>query len=906
MKPQKLVMSAFGSYATETVIDFSDKNHGVFLITGDTGAGKTTIFDAIVYALYDRTSGGARETYDMRSQYADPDTPTFVEYTFTYGNDTYKIRRNPKYTRPGRRRNKDGTYKETTEQPGAELTLPDGRVFPGRIKETNEKIVEIIGLDESQFTQVAMIAQGQFMQLLRASSASRKEIFAKLFHTGSYAGLQEELRKKTRSLQEELDNNKKLCEQEIAGIRASDGVLFSFLEHDLQEVLHSLKELLEKDRKKEREQQELLEQTRRRIEEKSGSLASAKQTEELFAHLESAGREAERLQKLSAGIKEKEGRLVQAKKALLVKQEEEKYQKGSLLLKEGEKRLHSFYHTLQEITDELEQCAKEQLLAAKEKEEKEPQYREQLLRIRASLPMYEQVQSLEAEQKERTGQLLLLKEQETEKRQLLENAQEELVRLHEKTQQALQAYQQANDDFIAQQAGLMAQSLQEGMRCPVCGSTSHPKKAELSKCHVTQQQVKTAKQEWQTADGNVQHCSDRITALREAAQELREKAQEQSMQTKTVRRKQEELRAQLLFTDKDEAQRELDALQKRLEQALAFAKQTEEKYQRCEKKKLQLLGEITAEEEQKKRLQKEEAALFSAFEKALLQQGFSSVEAYREAALEEAQITALEQEKTAYREDSIRNKETLRQLQKQTEGKERTDIGQLSQELSTLQKERERLESENRELYGVRQRNQEAYEKLQKAFAKREELKKQYQLYATLDKTANGSLSGTAKLDFQTYIQRRFFEKIIHEANKRLIKMTSGQFLLQCRSLDRLGSQGAVGLDLDVYSLVNDRTRDVKTLSGGESFLAALAMALGMADVIQNTAGSVQLETMFIDEGFGSLDDEAREEAVKILQELAGDRRLVGIISHVTELKEQIDCKLVITKDERGSRAVWS
>lgn len=260
----------------------------------------------------------------------------------------------------------------------------------------------------------------------------------------------------------------------------------------------------------------------------------------------------------------------------------------------------------------------------------------------------------------------------------------------------------------------------------------------------------------------------------------------------------------------------------------------------------------------------------------------------------------------AYHEKCVRNEENVRQLEHQTKNQKRRNVQLLAEELLALQEERQQLEEENKTLYGMNQRNEEAYQKLKKSFAERVRLKQQYQLYSGLDKTANGNLSGTAKLDFQTFIQRRFFEMIIHEANKRLIKMTSNQFILQCRSLDKLSNQGAVGLDLDVYSLINDRTRDVKTLSGGESFMAALAMALGMSDVIQNTAGRVKLETMFVDEGFGSLDEEARGEAIKILQELAGNKRLVGIISHVTELKEQIDCKLVITKDEQGSKAAWS
>ncbi len=178
MKPIKLVMSAFGSYAGEATVDFGMDAHGIFLITGDTGAGKTTIFDAICYALYDRTSGGAREGSDMRSQYASPDVATFVEFTFSYGGQIYRIHRNPKYTRISKRRDKDGNYKETTEQPGVELILPDGSAFVGKLRETNDKIIEIIGLDADQFTQIAMIAQGEFMRLLQAPSNKRKKKYS--------------------------------------------------------------------------------------------------------------------------------------------------------------------------------------------------------------------------------------------------------------------------------------------------------------------------------------------------------------------------------------------------------------------------------------------------------------------------------------------------------------------------------------------------------------------------------------------------------------------------------------------------------------------------------------------------------------------------------------------------------
>ena len=219
MKPVRLVMSAFGSYAGEEVIDFANQSRGVFLITGDTGAGKTTIFDAITYALYDQTSGGKREGDMMRSQYAEPGTPTYVELTFAYRGEEYTVRRNPNYRRTSRRKNKEGNYTLTTEAAAVSLKMPDGREFPGKIREINEKIVEILGVGASQFKQIAMIAQGEFLKLLLASSKERKEIFAKIFDTDSYAYLQIKLREQSKALYGQLEDNRKLCGHEIQGVR---------------------------------------------------------------------------------------------------------------------------------------------------------------------------------------------------------------------------------------------------------------------------------------------------------------------------------------------------------------------------------------------------------------------------------------------------------------------------------------------------------------------------------------------------------------------------------------------------------------------------------------------------------------------------------------------------------------
>ncbi len=911
MKPQKLIMSAFGSYAEEVVVDFSKTNHGIFLITGDTGAGKTTIFDAICYALYDRTSGGARESSDMRSQYAGAETPTFVEYTFTYGADTYVIKRNPKYSRLSKRKDKDGNYKETVEQPGVELTMPDGRVFPGKLKETNEKIMEIIGLDVEQFTQIAMIAQGEFMKLLQASSNKRKEIFAKIFDTKIYWQLQDELRKKTKSVYGELEDNRKYCEQELGSIRPLPDMqeemeAFSFQEHDSEELLERLNTLLTTGKARESEQKVRLEEGQQQIEVKNSALIEARQVNALWEQLEQAVIEQQKLEAGKGEMQAKEEQLEMAKKAAIVKIEEEKYQAVKKASQESEKRLRSYQDMLLELSVCMKSLEEKKENAQRLRQEKEPEYQQQILRIEESLPFYEQAQEMEKQQRKLERELVAMETAVTEKQEQLGRTQQELLQKHERVGQALNNYQQANDAFIKEQAGIMAAALQENMPCPVCGSTSHPNKAKLSDSAVTQQQVNEAKKIWQQEEEEEHLCSENVTRLRDELEKMKQEQLTKKSNVESIKTQYEQLQKKLTFATKQEAEKTMQDLKRNLQNLQNQAKQVEEEWQRTSQEKATVSGKIGVEAEQKKRFVEEEAELSELFQRTLEEQGFVDVEAYQNALCSEEQKKVLEQEKATYYEKCVRNEEKVKQLELQTKNQEHRDTKLLSEELFLLQQERKLLEEGSKELYGINQRNEEAYQKLKKAFAKREQLKQQYQLYSGLDKTANGNLSGTAKLDFQTFIQRRFFEMIIREANKRLIKMTSNQFILQCRSLDKLSSQGSVGLDLDVYSLINDRTRDVKTLSGGESFMAALAMALGMSDVIQNTAGRVKLETMFVDEGFGSLDDEARGEAIKILQELAGNKRLVGIISHVTELKEQIDCKLVVTKDEQGSKVAWS
>lgn len=906
MKPIKLTMAAFGSYAEKTTIDFSKVNNGIFLITGDTGAGKTTVFDAITYALYDRTSGGARDGSDMRSQYANQEQSTYVEYTFCYGKDVYTIKRNPKYYRLSKRKDKNGNYKETLEQAGVELIMPDGTVFQGKMKETNEKIVEIIGLEAEQFTQMVMIAQGEFMKLLQASSNKRKEIFGKIFDTRIYWMLQEELKKQTKSLYIKLEDNRKFCEQELKSVKSEKQL--SFQESAVEQTIEQLDDIIDGGKHTEEVYKTAINELQQKIDDKSVILHVAKEENRLFEQLE---------QELSiqTDIKSKEGinqenqkALDKAKRAALVTPVYEKVLSVQSDIAENQKRLFKAEETLELMIKDLQRYEAQKTNAKQLWNQKEEILQNHISRLKEIIPLYNQA----AQEKENVLKLekawkqakALVQQQISN----LEQGQQQLREFHKNTLECLQHYQEANEAFIAQQAGIMASSLRAGMPCPVCGSTTHPAKALLCEMPITQKLVNESKQAWQKAEEKENKLSQKLQEINQLLVSKQENERELQSVYNARKMQYEMLTEKLELKNEAQAKAELESLEAEKRNLQEKVKTTQDKWQSAKEKVTELTGKKNAEVELICRLQEELEKLSEKYLQSLSQHGFENESEYLKNKLSLKIMNELEEEIVNYKEKSIRNHERLEQLKKQISGKEKLEVSQL-QELETqivqLGNEKYNIQEAYNTQYSLNQRNTEIRERFTRLLKEREGLKKQYILYSGLDKTANGNLSGVAKIDFQTYMQRRYFEMMIREANKRLIKMTSNQFVLQCRSMDKLGSQGAVGLDLDVYSLVNDKTRDVKTLSGGESFMAALAMALGMSDVIMNTAGKVKMDTMFVDEGFGSLDEQSRAEAIKILHELAGDKRLVGIISHVAELKEQIDRKLIVEKDERGSHTYW-
>lgn len=1082
MKPLKLTMSAFGSYARAQAVDFREADHGLFLITGDTGSGKTTIFDGISFALFGELSGGLRDGSMMRSQYAGEEE-TYVELMFSDRGQIYTVRRSPAYQRLSKRKNKDGERSPATVSAKVSLVMPDGREAPGRIGEINEKIREIVGVDRNQFAQIAMIAQGEYIKLLHASSKERKEIFARIFDTGIYGRIQQKLKEKNTALSERLADNRKLCEHEagqvtlpesaasgepavfadsaVPGEPAASGEsaasgeplppadlnqrwpwALERLETRPEELLETLSQITKESGRQAEASGKRLEEVLRAISEQNIRILQAGEKNKRLDGLEASRLKLINLEAEEEGWQKRRENSRRAELAARVRAAEEPYIEAVRKLQEAKERTLLLQNELDGLKTPLLKAEALWRETEKQLALKRPQLTADIAKISELLPSYQTYEACRAEM-ETSLRLLerLSKEQKKTEtaaalrqtsREKLERQQadlecsaallsestvrlgqmgermESLARLkagldtlkncykeREKEraeverrqagyEQAASGYEEKNRRFIQVQAGILASGLSDGVPCPVCGSLNHPKKAELTPKEVTKEQVDLAGRMREQADqlmrkalGAYQEKNAEYAALgnqvkaeyerltgktgetytqlwqdtqsleaqsrmayeseehqnktfreqervwKENRRNLQRLMQEEEEQRRLLGEGQEavtearlvlqeaELRAEALrknlsWETKDEAMKEQNRLKdclSLLERKAEAAAQNQATLQESVTKKS---GYLASEKENAAALDKEKTALYQVWMDRLKQQNFSDERDYRLAFLPEEERQNLKEAISQYDDDRLKAKAAYEQYRELTEGDQREPEEELRSELIRLSKEKERLTAESSRLLAARARNDGAYENLKRLLKEREALREKKQLVETLYTTADGKVSGAARIDFQTYMQRRYFKQMVAAANKRLYPMTGGQFLLQCRDLEILGRQGEVGLNLDIYSPASDRIRDVKTLSGGESFLAALSLALGMADVIQNTAGRVNIEAMFIDEGFGSLDEESRLKAVRVLKELAEGSRLVGIISHVTELKEQLDRKLLVKKSETGSSVRWS
>lgn len=919
MRPLKLTLSAFGPYAAETVLDLAQLGRGgLYLVTGDTGAGKTTLFDAITYALYDHSSGGVREGAMLRSKYAAPGTPTFVELEFEVRGQRCTVRRNPEYLRPKARG--EGF---TTEKADACLTYADGRPPVTRAKDVTAAVVDIIGLDYNQFSQIAMIAQGQFTRLLNASTEERSKIFRKLFRTQPYQRLQERLQAENAALTRQREEQSVRIGQLLSGLSWAEGdadeavldALAPLCEAGGQASPETLLPLL--DALLAGQEQALSAATAARTEAEAEldklqqTLGRAEQAEKLRLELtaaqarqdalrpvlDAAEAEAARHAGDAAALDALAGKLERAKADLaafdgldsLEKKLSAARDAAALENARAEKRRAALGQLDGELT------ALEQSLAAlggAEAENVSLEARaEQLARRETALAQL--AQSLAEGQ--RRGQAA---RQAQERYLLADGAKERAHALRDHLERA----------FLNAQAGLLAESLTEGSPCPVCGSTHHPKRAVLPAEAPTQARVDAARQS----------AAKAVAADREAKATLRRDAEALLPERFTSPEGPVKLTVSLLKTALAEESEALHAAQEALDKAqkqnaadlAAKARQEDER-----QKKTAQRSALEAEA----RASAEEAARQSASAKALEAQCAEARAALPAADREEARraLAGLENERCALRAGMDAAASALARARQdyaaaeaavtaltaqQTEAGEAADLPALESQRDALTARRTALAAQEKALTARLLPNRKSADLYRQHAAARAELERRWQWVNALASTAGGTLSSKQKIRLEAYIQMNYLDAILVHANTRLMQMTAGQYELERVGAENQRSQS--GLDLGVIDHYNGTRRSVKTLSGGESFKASLALALGLSDEVQSAAGGIRLDTLFLDEGFGSLDDESLEQAIRVLAGLTEGDRLVGIISHVAALKERIDKQVVVKKARSGGSTV--
>ena len=1048
MKPLRLTMQAFGSYVNPAPIDFQKPDQNLFLITGDTGSGKTTIFDAIVFALYGEASSGTnkKDGLELQSQFAELSLKPFVELIFSEGPDDreiYQIRRVPRHLRPLKRGNGQTEEKETVS-----LILPDGTEYAQNKKETDQKIQEIIGLTKNQFMQVVMIAQGEFMKLLREKTDTKKQIFRKLFHTEIYQKLVDILAYRRKRQEEKIQEIQVRYRTEAGHIEVPETLklqqenqtLLSLIERinraekcavtDMEQLVEELDAFCNRIKEAEQQAQEEQNQTENVRRQLQTQFDQAKDLLHAFGQLEQAVRKKKiceaqteeidrnrmlirqirqtcRLSELwelqdqmqrkildsKQTLNEQRKRLpgVQAEAVKAKEQEHSALQEQNQILQEWTKISQQAAQEKERLRNlkETEECLKQKSHEQEDLHQQEKQLQDQWKQVQEQKTKWqEQLQEMPQKQTERLDAVmrkqqfaigLELLEEYVKAQKLCSRRQESLKQAQKKYQQASAEYQKKHGEyermrqaFLNMQAGLLArEELKPGQPCPVCGSLEHPDPCRLDE----EDENNKCQQEALSAEAQVMYakCQEAEHAGQERREKLFSKVQELNFAGELsdvsgieLFLKQGDRNLQEQIQELDRWIQNAEIIRKKLDAAEQTEQDLKENQETMQQKMQSLEQELEVSRQNLARLEQEkiydteaqaEEALRLADQKRKAakqnyeqaQKTFASVTALeteittlisrceQEIPLQEAEVQErtrqyqqelqksgmdeenwqqirrqyrpeqaeeMEHQVEDYDKNRMEAEQTIEAMEQIIRGRQKPEMKQLEEKLKEAQRQAQNALENYRNYQTASRQNQKIYQNLTVQMESRGSLLEDYGRLDHLYRALSGKEPG-ARMDLETYVPRYSLEQILNAANRRFREMTAGQFALQMYDIEDAGQGRNKGLDLMVYSNVTGKLRDVRTLSGGESFMAALSLALGMADQIQESSSAVCLDVMFIDEGFGSLDEHARNQAVRVLREMAGSAKMIGIISHVTELKQEIEDQLIVTKDEKGSHVRW-
>ena len=1080
MRPEKITLQAFGSYGECQTIDLTRTTQNLFLISGATGSGKTTIFDAIVYALYGEASSetNKKDGGEMVSQFVPRGTEPFVELEFTDGGSRYTVRRSPAYDRP---KKKGEGFTPQSER--VTLLMPDGTYY--NEKNIDSKLSDIVGLTKAQFMQVAMIAQGEFMTVLREKTREKKPIFRKLFGTEIYEKIVAEAKKRNDDAEEDIKNTAAQCQAELGYIAVPEdnahadriralmyklrhektlsGLTLDELTGELEAMCSELEaeqdELSEKkaeaqtardDAYTRRDKAESLQSSFNSLEEAKKTLDKLKDSEE---EMSEAGKLADRIDKAYSieaewrlfdkadkqlsdekrRLEEENGKLGGLKKRAedanaASEIAVEKYDAENRVYSAVKTRVDAARKTFADIAEAQENIEKYKT-ALKQAEKKAAKAKEELKKLENDEKKWraeeetlktvpEKLTGLENDIRradELSGEIDRVKEaqQAAVKQKKIADTAAEKYRAAKRNYEVKDAeYSEAEKMFYDAQAGILARDrLKEGQPCPVCGSIHHPAPCQLSEAHsdLTREKLDALRKAMEQSRETMTICSeqsgkattsweerqkafdDKLKALRDhLAKVIPEAANTDASENtentedsgnavnaddtekaegivvlerllaayrKGLAEKETVLKAQKVILEKLGKQLAgIDSRKQQLKEAAETAEQERRKAEinlNTEKTTLETLkaglhypdlpsaeDELTAADQkraaaEKAKKQAEQAARSAAEALARCQEAIDTCEknlpVYRDdrdqaekkykavmqtAKLGEAEWKALCEAHSKDKSNELREfvsnfkkAKSAAEAKQETsleaiDGREKPDLTALEAAAKDKNDTLERLTNEYGSIENTLTANRAALKGLASKAKTYSHQKVEYDVAHKLWQRLAGKVTGM-RMDIETFVLRYYLQRILVYANRRFLPMTANQFELRMYEMEQAGEGRDHGLDLMVWSRVNGSMREARTLSGGESFMAALSIALGMADQIRQTTASMNLDVMFIDEGFGSLDDNARAQAVRVLKEMAGSDRLIGIISHVNELKKEIDDQLLIVKDDNGSHAKW-
>lgn len=934
LKPIKLVISAFGPYKDRVEIDFTKLGeNGIFLITGDTGSGKTSIFDALSFALFGEASGSRRENSSFRSDFASDDISTFVELEFVHKDVFYKLERIPRYTRKKKR--------------GKGITLVGGeaslnfldKVITGE-KNVTDKCVEILGMNANQFKQIVMIAQGEFLDLLLAKTKDRATIFRHIFGTDIYKDISDCLKNKYLLKKREYEDMFTLIKGYIQGVQLSCVL-------NGNERTDQVLTLLDKELKSDIEVESNLEEKRMVLLDESSKLveiiSKGKIINDSILNLNKANERLNVLLRNKDKIKVKEEtvksnrdiwnvimpkyrELINLKKDFVDKKNKiDNNKKDYLVLIDDFEQVMSKYNGIKDILNQIQNYNK--LIDETEKK----------------LSLLDEIDNLNKEFNNLSKKLLFCKLED--KREIFRKIKDcrikkiEIDELRSKIATLKSEYVNNNEIYIAHydlflsaQAGILATDLKEGQACPVCGSLSHPCLASLVDNVLTKEELDNEKRElenkYQVLENvilNLHENEKKFEILRKdiinedenslikEIDELESKCLGVKININDVNVKELDKKVQQLsliieekkciLSDEDEKEKLNYELTKYKKLVVNLEKEIDEirkKYDLLLNKKSNIESLINVLNDDIIDLERKIEVVNEDYVICYQELGYNTEEDYLTIRLEKDSILKVEEEINKYKEELLEVKGNINSLEKIVGDQVMVNLSIYEERSQVINNQLDNINLSLKNINSKISNNKKIYDRLKDVSEDLMKLEKEVMIYKDLSDTANGTIAGKNKLEFEQYVQASYFDRVLISANKRLSYMTDDRYQL-LRKEESFKVSDKLGLELEVMDYYTGKKRDIKSLSGGESFKASLSLSLGMSDTIQEYSGGVVVDAMFIDEGFGSLDDESLEQAMNAIMMISENNKIIGIISHVNELKSRIDKKIVVKKSSSGS-----